>query len=188
MNIRKSHSFGKFEAISEIFFGFGRIADYYIRRYGGVGEISPYKRTLIGKLPARIVPVHTLQDFVRPRLQRQMEMQSEIFQASKALKKLFVYDVYFERTEPYSAIDGNKCVYKRVSVVNEYISPPADETIKTVDLKVGESKTEVYSKRGAKSSAYIEKYRNGKLVGKVRLSEDYYKPVRGVIYIGIGDG
>lgn len=82
----------------------------------------------------------------------------------------------------YGTKDGY--VYKRVSKVTGYISPPEEEIIKNAELPLGERKVITSAKKGIKSEGYIEKYYNGKLTERKKLSEDTYAPVKGVIEVG----
>ena len=82
----------------------------------------------------------------------------------------------------YGRNDGFE--YKRISVIDEYISPPAEEIVETADLELGERRVVCASKRGVKSSGYLVKYLNGKKISETRLSKDSYAAVKGKVEIG----
>lgn len=79
-------------------------------------------------------------------------------------------------------------VYKLASEVSEYIDPPEEQIIETYDLLCGERLPMVYAKRGAKSQAYLEKFVNGELVSRVKISSDYYSPLTGITLVGKSRG
>ena len=87
--------------------------------------------------------------------------------------------VYGEKTD---------AVYKLASEVSEYIEPPEEQIIETYDLLCGERLPMVYAKRGAKSQAYLEKFVNGELVSRVKISSDYYSPLTGITLVGKSRG
>ena len=78
-----------------------------------------------------------------------------------------------------------KSTYRRVSEVKEYISPPESEEVETEEYRLGERVVKIYGKKGAKSIAYLERYEDGKLAERKKLSSDTYSPVKGVTMVGI---
>ena len=66
--------------------------------------------------------------------------------------------------------------YEITSKIIEELPPPAPI------VKIGE-KEEILrrEKMGARSETYLERYRNGRLLSRVRLREDVYRPVQGII-------
>ncbi|MBR1867866.1 MAG: VanW family protein [Clostridia bacterium] len=77
-----------------------------------------------------------------------------------------------------------KSTYRRVSEVKEYISPPQTEEVESEQYCLGERIIKVNEKKGAKSVAYLERYEDGKLVERKKLSSDTYSPVKGVTIVG----
>lgn len=79
--------------------------------------------------------------------------------------------------------------YERVSVTTEEIPAPKERVIidekgEYPDLLDGEQKTITYSKKGLKSTAYIVKKKNGKMVEVIKLRKDKYNPITGLIVVG----
>lgn len=68
----------------------------------------------------------------------------------------------------------------RTQVIS-YYEPQEAEVIIDDTLDKGQSVVEVKEKKGVRVAVYRETYRNGKLLFQEKISEDYYKPVRGRI-------
>ena len=80
--------------------------------------------------------------------------------------------------------------FKRVSTVIKTIPAPdylviKDDKNEYPDLYEGERLYLSYSKDGIKSQGYVETYKNGKLVNKIKLRTDTYSPVQGKVVIGV---
>lgn len=74
----------------------------------------------------------------------------------------------------YGKSDG--CAYKIVSQTVGEIEPPEPE------IRYGEEEGEIKSgRKGILSEAYLEKYKNGALLTRKKLSSDSYAPTRGII-------
>ena len=85
--------------------------------------------------------------------------------------------------------EENQYTYERLSVTTEEILAPKekiviDEKGEYPELLEGEKKTVTYSKNGLKSTAYIIKKQNGKTVKIIKLRDDKYNPITGLIVIG----
>ncbi len=85
--------------------------------------------------------------------------------------------------------EENQFTYERLSITTEEILAPKekiviDEKGEYPELLEGEKKTITYSKNGLKSTAYIIKKQNGKTVKIIKLRDDKYNPITGLIVIG----
>lgn len=78
--------------------------------------------------------------------------------------------------------DGN--IIKLKTEVLETYPPKTDEIILDVSLQFDESVIERKSIKGLRVVLYRETYRNGKLLWREKLTEDYYKPVQGKVRVG----
>ena len=78
--------------------------------------------------------------------------------------------------------DGVK--YKVDSKILKVIKPPSPEIINSSEMYVGEEVTVVKPHYGYVSEAYLLKYKDGKLVEKVRIRRDTYSASAGVIKRG----
>lgn len=74
--------------------------------------------------------------------------------------------------------------YKLVSCLTEYIEPPETQIIETDTLKAGEYSPMIIPKRGARSKAYLETYKDGNLISRKLLSDDTYSPLAGITLKG----
>lgn len=74
--------------------------------------------------------------------------------------------------------------YRRVSNVTERLIPQEPERVESDLIEFGQEKFTVFPKDGAVSEGFLEIYKNGKLVNKIKLSTDKYKPLQGTIIFG----
>ncbi len=85
--------------------------------------------------------------------------------------------------------EKSQYTYERLSVTTEEIPAPkerivTDEKGEYPELLEGKKKTITYSKNGLKSIAYIIKKQNGKTVKIIKVRDDKYNPITGLIVIG----
>lgn len=75
------------------------------------------------------------------------------------------------------------------SLITAEIEAPEEQQIEDEkgeypDLHEGEKRVITYSKKGLKSKGYLIKYREGKMIEKIKIREDKYSAMRGVIVLG----
>jgi len=85
--------------------------------------------------------------------------------------------------------EKNPYSYERKSVITAKTEPPAREVIKDdkglyPELFEGDEKTIVYPKKGTKSTGYLIKTKNGKVISEYKIRQDSYAPTREKVVIG----
>ena len=98
-----------------------------------------------------------------------------IFIASYVSNKRLLIEIYGEK------LPNNRKIEIQTEI---YSSSPAPEPKRVVkkDLPPGTEKVEILSRKGLKVRAYKVIYENGVRVKRVLISDDYYKPIKGLIY------
>ena len=75
------------------------------------------------------------------------------------------------------------------SLITAEIEAPREQQIEDEkgeypDLFEGEKRVITYSKKGLKSKGYVIKYREGKIIEKIKIREDKYSAMQGIIVLG----
>jgi vancomycin resistance protein YoaR len=91
-------------------------------------------------------------------------------------KSILTVAFYGANEHPGRSVQIATEVYERIKPDTEYIY---DSTLET-----GKKITEVKPISGLKSKTYKKVFQDGKLVSSVLISQDYYKPVKGMIRVG----
>ncbi len=98
-----------------------------------------------------------------------------IFIASYTSSKRLLIEIYGEKLPNNRKIE----IY-----TNTYSSSPAPEPERVLkkDLPPGTEQVEILSRKGYKVKTYKVIYENGVKVDTILISDDYYKPIKGLIY------
>lgn len=78
--------------------------------------------------------------------------------------------------------EENDVIKLKTDIIAEY-TPEPDEVILDNSLQNGEKIVERKAIKGVRVVLYRETYRNSTLLWKEKLTEDYYKPVRGIVRV-----
>ncbi len=156
---------------------------------GGVCQVSTtlYNALLLSNLKITEKHAHSLQvSYVAPSFDAMVsgssldlkflnDTNSPIYILGKTDGKTLSFKVYGEK---------NDYTIKRVSKINEKISPLPCEYIESDTLFLGEQSVVQYEKDGIKSQGVLEFYSGGKKVKEIVIRKDFYKPVQAKILIG----
>ena len=154
--------------------------EYVLGTGGGVCQVSTtlYNAALKSGLTVTEFHPHSLRvSYVAPSRDAMVSSHSDLklFNAKSHPVRLrsFVKNGQIKITF-YGKNDGDR--YEIISQTTGEIAPPAPI------VKAGE-KEEILraEKNGLKSEAYLERYKNGKLLSRKRLRQDEYRPVQGII-------
>lgn len=147
---------------------------------GGVCQVSStlYNAALLSGMTVVARSAHSLAvSYVPPSRDAMVSSESDF-----KFKNPYDFPVYlsvktgkgFITATFYGKSDG--CSYKIVEKIVGEIEPPEPE------IRYGETEGEIKSgRKGIRSEAYLERYANGALLSRKKLSEDAYAPTRGII-------
>ena len=161
---------------------------------GGVCQVSTtlYNAVILAGLKVTEYHPHSLKvSYVLPSFDAMVNSNTADLRFVNTTNNPIIINATADGEKLLIKIIGEKSDYtiERVSVEKEEIPFPepkiiVDDIGEYPELFEGERKYIVYPKNGLKSAGYLIKRRNDKVIEKIKIREDKYGAIRGVIVVG----
>lgn len=161
---------------------------------GGVCQVSTtlYNAVILAGLKVTEYHPHSLKvSYVLPSFDAMVNSNTADLRFVNTTNNPIIINATADGEKLLIKIIGEKSDYtiERVSVEKEEIpfledKIVIDEKLEYPTLYEGEKRYIVYPKKGLKSVGYLIKRKNGKVIEKIKLREDKYGAIRGVIVVG----
>jgi vancomycin resistance protein YoaR len=157
---------------------------------GGVCQVSStlYNTVLLAGLDVIERTHHSMPlTYISPGRDATINEGSIDFRFVNDSKYPVVLDAYVSGSRLYISLLGNKnedglVIKLKTQTIGVY-KPKPDEVVLDYTLPYGQKVVERKAVKGLRVVVYREAYKNGSLEWREKLSEDYYKPIQGIIRV-----